>query len=158
MRYAILTLQKCEMTCITTYRFCKELNNILQKQMSYRFRFTNKYDSFVFPNLAHAHITRLKNDIQHHASGQQLSTDMIDSIRVKIAHALYTLQNFYSNTNWIEMHNPNITVYEDFGKNFKWTCIWNIYLITLKTFIFILMIKHTIKRTTSRFLPTAIMF
>ncbi|XP_055997888.1 von Willebrand factor A domain-containing protein 7-like [Ostrea edulis] len=41
----------------------------------------------------------------------------IGLIREKIGYALYTLQEFYSNTNWVELKGD--TVYEDFGKGFN---------------------------------------
>jgi hypothetical protein len=41
-------------------------------------------------------------------------TPSVELIREKIGHALYTLQEFYSNTNWVEAH--GVDIYEDFGK------------------------------------------
>lgn len=40
----------------------------------------------------------------------------LDGLTKKLAVCLYTIQSFYSNTNWIEMFGDK--VYEDFGERF----------------------------------------
>lgn len=59
---------------------------------------------------AHNYVRSLRRTIQVLA---RTSTPSIELIREKIGHALYTLQEFYSNTNWVETHGD--TVYEEFG-------------------------------------------
>lgn len=41
----------------------------------------------------------------------------LDGLRKKLAVCLYTIQSFYSNTNWIEMFGEQ--VYEDFGERYN---------------------------------------
>lgn len=61
---------------------------------------------------AHNYIRTLRQSIQD--LSKSATDDDIEQIRVKIGAALYTIQEFYSNTNWIELRGN--AVYEDFGK------------------------------------------
>ncbi|XP_062595641.1 von Willebrand factor A domain-containing protein 7-like [Saccostrea cucullata] len=61
--------------------------------------------------LAHNYIRSLRHMIQIQA---QASNPNIELIREKIGYALYTLQEFYSNTNWVELNGD--TIYSDFGQ------------------------------------------
>lgn len=63
--------------------------------------------------LAHNYIIKLRGQIKDLA----LSTEPdLTLIREKIGKCIFTLQSFYSGTNWVEMN--NIATYRDFG-NYK---------------------------------------
>ncbi|XP_055995684.1 uncharacterized protein LOC125647200 isoform X2 [Ostrea edulis] len=63
--------------------------------------------------IAHNYIRTLRQSIQD--LSKSATDDDIEQIRVKIGAALYTIQEFYSNTNWIELRGN--AVYEDFGQD-----------------------------------------
>ncbi|XP_062573733.1 von Willebrand factor A domain-containing protein 7-like [Saccostrea cucullata] len=62
--------------------------------------------------LAHIYIRNLRHEIMHFSKA---AVPDISEIREVVARALYTIQEFYSNTNWIELHGN--AVYEDFGQD-----------------------------------------
>ncbi|XP_061178318.1 uncharacterized protein LOC133186947 [Saccostrea echinata] len=63
--------------------------------------------------IAHNYIRNLRQTIK--GLSQTATTDDIEQIREKIGAALYTIQEFYSNTNWVELRRNG--VYEDFGQD-----------------------------------------
>lgn len=67
------------------------------------------YKSFT---LAHNYIRTLRQSIAD-LSSTATTEDDLEEIREKVGAALYTIQEFYSNTNWIELMENKI--YEDFG-------------------------------------------
>lgn len=67
------------------------------------------YKSFT---LAHNYIRTLRQSIAD-LSSTATTEDDLEEIREKVGAALYTIQEFYSNTNWIELMGNKI--YEDFG-------------------------------------------
>lgn len=69
----------------------------------------SNYKSFT---LAHNYIRTLRQSIADLSSTATTENDL-EEIREKVGAALYTIQEFYSNTNWIELMENKI--YEDFG-------------------------------------------
>ena len=63
--------------------------------------------------LAHNHIRSLRQNIK--TLSNTTSDAILEEIREKIGAAIYTIQEFYSNTNWIELNGP--VVYKEFGKS-----------------------------------------
>nr|XP_022288697.1 von Willebrand factor A domain-containing protein 7-like isoform X3 [Crassostrea virginica] len=64
--------------------------------------------------MAHRVINILRYEVRELSSNLTIVRNNITLIREKIAHILYIVQEFYSNTNWIELHGS--TIYEDFGQ------------------------------------------
>ncbi|XP_078333510.1 uncharacterized protein LOC111100854 isoform X2 [Crassostrea virginica] len=64
--------------------------------------------------MAHRVINLLRYEVRELSSNLTIVRNNITLIREKIAHILYIVQEFYSNTNWIELHGS--TIYEDFGQ------------------------------------------
>ncbi|XP_078333516.1 von Willebrand factor A domain-containing protein 7-like isoform X2 [Crassostrea virginica] len=62
--------------------------------------------------LAHNHIRSLRQNIK--TLSNTTSDAILEEIREKIGAAIYTIQEFYSNTNWIELNGP--VVYKEFGQ------------------------------------------
>jgi hypothetical protein len=56
--------------------------------------------------LAHKFIKHCKGSLMSRVAD-------LDELKAKLGQCLYTLQSFYSNTNWVEMYGNK--VYEDFG-------------------------------------------
>lgn len=67
-----------------------------------------------FSYTAHRVINILRYEVRELSSNLTIVRNNITLIREKIAHILYIVQEFYSNTNWIELHGS--TIYEDFGE------------------------------------------
>ncbi|XP_078333514.1 uncharacterized protein LOC111100876 isoform X4 [Crassostrea virginica] len=63
---------------------------------------------------AHRVINLLRYEVRELSSNLTIVRNNITLIREKIAHILYIVQEFYSNTNWIELYGS--TIYEDFGQ------------------------------------------
>ncbi|XP_062573736.1 von Willebrand factor A domain-containing protein 7-like [Saccostrea cucullata] len=63
--------------------------------------------------IAHNYIRNLRQTIK--GLSTTATTDDIEQIREKVGAALYTIQEFYSNTNWVELRRNSI--YEDFGQD-----------------------------------------
>lgn len=68
--------------------------------------------------IAHNYIRTLRQSIAD-LSSTATSEDDLEEIREKVGAALYTIQEFYSNTNWIELTERmrNNKIYEDFGQD-----------------------------------------
>lgn len=64
--------------------------------------------------IAHNYIRTLRQSIRDLASTATTEDDL-EEIREKVGAALYTIQDFYSNTNWVELMGNKI--YEDFGQD-----------------------------------------
>lgn len=64
--------------------------------------------------IAHNYIRTLRQSIAD-LSSTATTEDDLEEIREKVGAALYTIQEFYSNTNWIELMGNKI--YEDFGQD-----------------------------------------
>ncbi|XP_062573737.1 von Willebrand factor A domain-containing protein 7-like [Saccostrea cucullata] len=62
--------------------------------------------------IAHNYIRNLRQTIK--GLSRNATTDDIEQIREKVGAALYTIQEFYSNTNWVELRRNSI--YQDFGQ------------------------------------------
>ena len=66
------------------------------------------YNIFVF--VGHNHVRSLRQSLIGLAG--QTGAD-VDILRQRVAECLYTLQQFYSNTNWVELNGDNIL--KEFG-------------------------------------------
>nr|XP_022288711.1 von Willebrand factor A domain-containing protein 7-like [Crassostrea virginica] len=64
---------------------------------------------------AHLLIKRFRNNVKTLSGNKRNIKNKLLPIRANIANILYIIQEFYSNTNWIELHGS--TIYKDFGQD-----------------------------------------
>lgn len=65
--------------------------------------------------MAHSLIQSIRRKITDLSSNTTIVKSNISLIREQVATILYIIQEFYSNTNWVELHGS--TIYENFGQN-----------------------------------------
>lgn len=65
---------------------------------------------------AHILIRQIRNRIVDFSNNSAIVKSNISLIREDVATILYIIQEFYSNTNWIELYGNN-TIYGDFGNS-----------------------------------------
>lgn len=67
---------------------------------------------------AHILIRQIRNRIVDFSNNSAIVKSNISLIREDVATILYIIQEFYSNTNWIELYGNN-TIYGDFGNSYN---------------------------------------
>lgn len=70
--------------------------------------------NYIYFHTAHSLIQSIRRKITDLSSNTTIVKSNISLIREHVATILYIIQEFYSNTNWVELHGS--TIYEDFGE------------------------------------------
>lgn len=70
--------------------------------------------NYIYFHTAHSLIQSIRRKITDLSSNTTIVKSNISLIREQVATILYIIQEFYSNTNWVELHGS--TIYEDFGE------------------------------------------
>lgn len=70
--------------------------------------------NYLYFYTAHSLIRNIRRKIKHLSSNTTIVKSNISLIREQVATILYIIQEFYSNTNWVELHGSSI--YGDFGE------------------------------------------
>ncbi|XP_034329464.2 uncharacterized protein [Magallana gigas] len=100
----------------------QQFTNIIQELSGYEgnVRRDHGYESFYHVSgeqiqMAHFFIRSLRSKVKDLSSNTAIVKSNISLIREQVATLMYVIQEFYSNTNWIELH--GLTIYEDFGQD-----------------------------------------
>lgn len=70
--------------------------------------------NYIYFHTAHSLIQSIRRKITDLSSNTTIVKSNISLIREQVATILYIIQEFYSNTNWVELHGS--TIYENFGE------------------------------------------
>lgn len=119
----------CVITNIKSLLICQYLicNNV-KRSCVQEIRCLDHFQTFFFA--AHILIKQIRNRIVDFSKNTAIVKSNISLIREDVATILYIIQEFYSNTNYIELFGNN-TIYEDFGNSYN-LIIYLILVIMMK--------------------------
>lgn len=103
----------CVITNIKSLVICMICNNV-KRNCFKDIKYLDHFEYIFFA--AHILIKQIRNRIVDFSKNTAIVKSNISLIREDVATILYIIQEFYSNTNYIELFGNN-TIYEDFGNS-----------------------------------------